>query len=91
MKVSAQRVMLFVPKISVTTGTRCQHTQVYPPKLVMAHWATVPATTAAITPGKHALELQQKHGGYWAADKKGVKPVTGAPSLWAYLPIIDPR
>lgn len=88
-KATGTRIMVFVPRKVMLTGASKQHSQFYEAKLVLAHWAQLPAPTRAVTPSKLAVELQEKHGGYWAADRRGIKPVIGSPQLWCHLPKIE--
>lgn len=89
-KEDATRVMLFVPKKRIVTGAEKQHFKFQEAKLVLGQWTKeLPVATPAHTPGRFSAELVAKHGGYWAADRRGVKPISGAPELWCWLPVIE--
>lgn len=89
-KVAGRPVMLFVPRKRLVQGQQGQRVSDKPPKLVISHWVTKAAdTTKAVTPSAFSLELLVRHGGFWAADRRGIKPLGGAPSLWCELPATD--
>lgn len=88
-KAKGTRIMIFVPRKVLPTGNSGKHTQFHEAKLVLTHWSRAVQPTKAVTPGTKALALDEKHGGFWAADRRGIKPVRGAPELWCYLPKIE--
>lgn len=67
-------------------GEKRQRKQAHMPRQIAVRWAQAPEQSPAITPGKRAIELQEKHGGYWSAQHRGCEPLTGEPSHWMPLP-----
>lgn len=87
-KANGTRILVFVPyKIIPRPADK---TQTLPPRLCMARWAQAAALgTKSVTPSKFSVDLVAQHGGFWASDGRGIKPLKGLPSLWTYLPHID--
>lgn len=84
-KADGTRILVYVPFRTVPTSAKSK--QILPPRSLFVHWVKAAAeTTKAVTPGKQSLQLIEKHGGYWATDKRGIKPLRGAPSLWMPSP-----
>lgn len=87
-KADGTRIMVFVSRKVLPKGALGQHLAVHPPKLAFARWVTTLVDTPAARSSRHAQALLDKHGGFWAMDRRGLKPITGAPELWCYLPDI---
>ena len=84
-KDSGARIVVYVPYRMVPTSSKSK--TILPPRTLFVYWVKDAAPhTAAVTPGKQSLLLIEKHGGYWATDKRGIKPLRGAPSLWMQFP-----
>jgi len=88
-KAAATQILVFVPrKLLPSVGAKV-HKQYYPPRLALVRWSHAVEPSIAVTPSRMSLELDAKHGGFWAADWRGIKPLKGAPFLWTYLPNIE--
>lgn len=86
-KVAGKRILVFVPRKSVPKG---EHFRLeLPPRVMFAHWSQAAEVTKAITPSKHSIVLENKHGGFWASDKRGIRPLKGAPAMWMYEPEVE--
>lgn len=59
--------------------------QVRAPQHTSCFWA-VALSNRMHAYSKAALELQDKHHGYWAFDRKGRRPLYAQPSHWQHLP-----
>lgn len=83
-KAEGTRIIVFVPHKSIPKGAN--YRQDLPSRMIFAHWSKAAPPTKAITPSKHSRTLEEKHGGFWASDRRGIKPLKGAPTMWMYMP-----
>lgn len=77
-------ILVFVP-FKVIPKTNRHSKQTIKPHMRVVHWATA-KNNPMLTPDKHTLELQEKHGGYWSQSQNGFRSTFGAPSHWMALP-----
>lgn len=89
-KQAGTSIFIFVPRTLQTQTVSGTKKSIYPPRILISHWSSAAAPhTKQVQPGQRSLALVDRHGGFWASDRRGIKPVRGAPVLWALLPPLD--
>lgn len=83
-KVQGTRILVFVPW-KILPSSNISRIKL-PPRALFVHWSRAIEATKALTPSKHSVELTQMHDGFWATDRRGIKPLKGAPTLWMPQP-----
>lgn len=81
------KILVFVPRIRVVKSNGKSFKD-YAERILMAWWSTDPESADHFKLKKHAVDLLEKHGGFWTTDKMGRNPIHGCPTHW--MPLAEP-
>lgn len=56
------------------------------PRYASVRWVENPTDGEGHLLSAHAIELRDKHGGFWSGQSIGRRPTTGLPTHWMPLP-----